>query len=190
MAEGSQFLASLSKEDRSALERRLLERQSGKCFICDEAIDLVLLHGQLDIDHIDPQADQGADEENNFALTHSTCNRRKGASDLRVARRMAEFDCLQEEAQGRGERGAHLGHLLARYGGGKAQLRLKRSPGRVEYVLSAVGRTEIRAAPLYRDSLSGMDYFFAVFPLDYLHHDDRINPRSIGSNIRGSSRSS
>jgi hypothetical protein len=30
-----------------------------------------------------------------------------------------------------------------------------------------------------------MRTFFAEFPLEYLHHDDRINPRSIGSNIRG-----
>jgi hypothetical protein len=30
-----------------------------------------------------------------------------------------------------------------------------------------------------------MSYFFTVLPLRYVHHDDRINPRSIGSNIRG-----
>ena len=39
--------------------------------------------------------------------------------------------------------------------------------------------------PLLDDKLSGMESFFASVPLQYLHHDDRINPRSIGSNIRG-----
>jgi len=33
--------------------------------------------------------------------------------------------------------------------------------------------------------MSGMHSFFATIPLEYLHHDDRINPRSIGPNIRG-----
>lgn len=106
MADRSPTLAALDKEGRDALERRLLERQTGKCFICDETIDLVLHDGQLDVDHIVPLNDQGPDEENNFALVHAACNRSKGASDLRVARRMAEFDRLQSEAQRRGERGA------------------------------------------------------------------------------------
>ena len=92
MAEHSPKLASLSKEERADLERALLKRQSGKCFICDDTIDVVLHKDQLDIDHIVPLAEDGVDDVNNFALTHSSCNRSKGASDLRVARRMAQFE--------------------------------------------------------------------------------------------------
>jgi len=187
MAEHSDALASLSKEDRTELERSLLKQQSGKCFICDDTIDLVLHKDQVDIDHIVPLAEDGADEVNNFALTHSSCNRSKGASDLRVARRMAQFDRLQKAAEERGERGANLGHVLQRYGGARARLRLKCDATRVEFILSEVpkGGTEVHTAPLYEDGLCGMRYFFSVLPLEYLHHDDRINPRSIGSNIRG-----
>src|SRR5215468_7306784 len=99
MSEHSAFLADLSKDDRSALERRLLDRQSSRCFICDDHIDLLLHQGQLDVDHIVPVSEDGADAENNFALTHASCNRSKGASDLRVARRLAAFEKLQEAAR-------------------------------------------------------------------------------------------
>ena len=184
MATHSKYLAGL--EDRTALEGRLLERQSGKCFICDNTIDPVLHQDQLDIDHIVPLAEQGADDEHNFALTHASCNRSKGASDLRVARRMAEFEKLQQQALERddGERGATLKHVLAKYGGAKAAIRLQNSGDRIEFTLSAVGDETIQSVPLYQDPLSGMWYFFGVFPLEYIHHDDRINPRPIGRNIR------
>lgn len=185
MATHSEFLAAISRDERAKLERHLLDRQSGKCFICDQAIDLVLQQGQLDVDHIVPLAEQGPDEENNFAIVHASCNRSKGASDLRVARRMAEFDKLQQIAVDAGQRGANLGHVLAKYGGASEKLRLKRTEGRrVEFSLAAKGDSTINSVPLYHDALSGMDYFFAMFPLAYIHHDDRINPRSIGINIR------
>ena len=92
MSTSSPVLAALNNEERRALENRLLQRQSGKCFICDKVLDLVLHAGQLDVDHIEPLSRGGRDEENNFAITHLSCNRSKGASDLRVARRMAEFE--------------------------------------------------------------------------------------------------
>ena len=177
-------MAGLTLEDRTALEGRLLERQSGKCFICDDTIDPVLHQDQLDVDHIVPLAEQGADDEHNFALTHASCNRSKGASDLRVARRMAEFEKLQQQALERGERGANLGHVLAEHGGAKVAIRLQNSGGRIEFTLSAAGDETIQSVPLYQDPLSDMRYFFGVFPLEYIHHDDRINPRSIGRNIR------
>lgn len=184
MATRSPTLARLNREERAALEGKLLDRQGGDCFICEQPIDLVIHGDQLDIDHIIPLASEGPDEENNFAITHSHCNRSKEASDLRVARRMAEFGRLQSLAQKSGDRGANLGHLLKRYGGAKHSLRIKREDNLIRYAFSATGRNDIQSAHLYKDPLSNMEYFFGLFPLEYLHHDDRINPRTIGSNIR------
>lgn len=185
MSQHSEFLDRLSPGERAELEKRLSDRQSGKCFICGDAVDLILHQGQLEVDHVEPLAEGGADSENNFALVHSHCNRQKGASDLRVARRMAEFDRLQQEAQKAGERGANLGHVLARYGGAKYALRLKEEPEQISFTFGETEDHKVRSASLYKDPLSGMQYFFAELPMEYLHHDDRINPRSIGPNIRG-----
>jgi len=181
----SKYLASLTDDKRGALEKRLLDRQTGRCFICDDTIDLVLHSGQLDVDHIDPLAAKGLDAENNFALTHASCNRSKGASNLTVARRLAEFERLQVEARSAGRRGANLGDVLERHEGAKYPLRLRCEEGHAEYCLSDVERNEIRRVPLLRDTLSDARSIFTTLPLEYLHHDDRINPRSIGSNIRG-----
>ena len=180
----SQYLSGLNAEQRTQLEQKLLTRQTGKCFICDEPIDLVLHKGQLDIDHIDPLIEDGLDAENNFALTHASCNRSKGASNLAIARRLAEFERLQEKSRKEGRRGANLGDVLERHEGGKSKLPIRKEDGFVSFSFPDIGDNSIRRVPVYRDKLSGMDTFFAVFPLEYLHHDDRINPRSIGANIR------
>ncbi len=181
----SKYLSGLNTEQREQLEHRLRDRQNGRCFICDELIDLVLHKGQIDIDHIDPLIKDGLDSENNFALTHASCNRSKGASNLAVARRLAEFERLQEQAIEHGKRGANLGDVLERHGGATASLRLRRKNDQVELSFSEVGDNRVLSFPVLHDKLSGMDTFFAPVPLAYLHHDDRINPRSIGSNIRG-----
>jgi hypothetical protein len=181
----SRYLAGLDPEQRTKLEQKLLARQSGHCFICDELIDLMLHKGQLDIDHIDPLIEQGLDSENNFAITHSSCNRSKGAANLEIARRLAEFERLQNQAHQAGRRGANLGDVLARHNGAKALIRIRREGGYVEFSLPEVGDNKIHKVPIFRDKLSGMDSFFTALPLEYLHHDDRINPRSIGANIRG-----
>jgi len=185
VARHSPFLDALGPAERTDLEKRLHDRQSSKCFICDESIDLVLHHGQLEVDHIEPLAEGGADSENNFALVHTHCNRQKGAADLRVARRMAEFDRLQDDAKHAGERGANLGRVLSRYGGAKFSLRLKEEQDQIRFVLDRLDDSSVQSTELYKDPLSGMRYFFALLPMEYLHHDDRINPRSIGPNIRG-----
>ena len=75
MAVHSLFLSKLKTEQRRELEDRLHALRSGKCFICEQPIDLDLQRDDLEIDHIVPVAREGKDEENNFALTHAQCNR-------------------------------------------------------------------------------------------------------------------
>ena len=55
----------------------------------------------------------------------------------------------------------------------------------VHYTLSGIGDSTINRSPLFMDSKSKMRYFFGVFPVEYLHHDDRINPRTIGGSLKG-----
>ena len=175
---------SITPEQRAKLEPILLNRQSGKCYICDEPVDLELQQDSLEIDHIDPFSQDGPDAANNYALTHQSCNRSKAASDIRVARRLAEMEKLHQQAKAEGARGANLHHVLTKYGGGKARLRIRRESDRVEFSFSETDDPRVQSVPLYRDKLSGAEYFFAVAPLEYLHHDDRINPRDIGTNVR------
>ena len=181
----SNYLSSLTDEKLADLRQRLLARQNQRCFICEDEIDLQLHGDSVDIDHIDPLAADGLDAENNFALTHSKCNRSKGASNLEVAQRMSKFERLQNEARNNGRRGANLGDVLTTYGGSTEELRLRQESNLVKFTLSAAGDDTVRVAPTCADRLSGMSSFFAELPIEYLHHDDKINPRTIGSNLRG-----
>lgn len=180
------FLAKLKPNERNELEQRLCSRQQGVCFICEEPIDFDLHRGALEIDHIIPIANQGKDEENNFAVTHEPCNRQKSSSDLRVARVLARFATIERAAnEETGGQGANLGHILKAYGGAKYPLRMIIKDNSIRFSISGKDGAPITTLPLWTDSLSNMSYCFVLLPIEYLHHDSRINPRSIGVNLRG-----
>jgi hypothetical protein len=186
MAVHSLFLSKLKPEQRRDLEDRLYARQNGICFICEDPIDLDLQRKDLEIDHIVPIAIEGKDEENNFALTHEPCNRRKSSSDLRVARVLCRFSRIEQMASAEpGQQGANLGHVLNAYGGSKDSLRMMVEKDTVRFSIPGESGSPVTTLPLWHDPLSRMNYCFAKLPLTYLHHDSRINPRSIGVNIRG-----
>jgi HNH endonuclease len=186
MAVHSLFLSKLRPDQRRELEDRLYARQNGVCFICEDPVDLELQRNDLEIDHIVPIAIEGKDEENNFALTHEPCNRRKSSSDLRVARVLSRFSRIEQMASAEpGQQGANLGHVLTAYGGSKHKLRMIVEKDTVRFSIAGDGGAPVTTLPLWRDPLSRMSYCFAELPLAYLHHDSRINPRSIGVNIRG-----
>lgn len=166
------------------LTQRLYESQKGVCFICEKPID-IQLH-EYEIDHIIPRAEGGKDDDFNKALVHRTCNRQKLDSDLRVARCMAKYEDIKNRYAQEGPNRPNLGDFLKEFGGAKYDLRMRVNLNKnvVEYTLAEI-ENSIRETPLYKDKLSNLDYFFIELPIEYIHHDDRINPRAVGSRIRG-----
>jgi hypothetical protein len=181
---GSLYLSGLSVEQRAELERRLWESQKGICFICEREIDLELHQNAIDVDHVEPLKTGGKDDPSNFALTHSSCNRSKQASDLRVARVLARFNAIREECA-KLNRGPNLNDVFQKYGGAKHELSVRIDSNAVKFSLPELGNNEVFRSPLYTDELSGLTYFFAKIPIAYLFHDDRINPRAIGGSLAG-----
>jgi hypothetical protein len=178
---GSLYLNQLSREAYQQLIETLHNSQHGNCFICGDTIDASLHADAIDIDHIEPLKAGGKDDPSNLALTHSHCNRSKQASDLRIARVLARFERIQAECMSDPGR-PNLSDVFAIEGGSRFDLPMRVEDHAVAYSLPDVGDHAIRPVPLSHDPLSGMDYFFAVLPVSYLFHDDRINPRAIAAN--------
>ena len=184
MATHSKALAALTAEARAQLEAKLHKAQSGKCFLSGEVIDLKLHRGQLDIDHIRALGTGGADEESNFGLTFSTYNRSKQAAGLEVARGLIRIQKLREHLNDK-ERGVHLGHVLVdQLGHAPRPFNFRLEGNEVVYTYGGTD-TAVRRSSLYTDHLSSAQYVFLVAPLDVLDHDQAINPRPIGPNLRG-----
>lgn len=177
------YLGRLNHDERKALDRHLWEIQKGKCFITGDDIDLQLHEGQLDIDHIIPLTNGGKDDETNFALTFSYANRSKQAADLNLARINWKFKQQVEELQRNENRNPNLTDVLQQYGGAKFKLKYYINDNTVCFSYSEINRVEIIRLPVYTDTLSKERYFFTLLPIQYVFHDDKINPRSIGANV-------
>ncbi len=177
------FLGRLNNDERKELVNRLWTIQKGKCFITGKDIDLQLHEGQLDIDHIVPLTNGGKDDESNFALTFSYANRSKQAADLNLARINWQFKTLCDELQHSDNRNPNLTDVLNLYGGAKHKLKFYIHGDKVRFSYAEIGKVEVIELPVYTDTLSNEQYFFTLLPIQYVFHDDKINPRSIGSNV-------
>ncbi len=178
----SLYLSRLNTAERAELLTKLHSIQNGKCFICEKDIDLKIHKDTIDIDHIVPIKMNGPDNASNFGLTHSSCNRSKQAADLNVARILARFESLKTKLATE-NRGPNLDDILRLNNGSRFPISFKINGNKISYSFSEIGDNSIITQDIYKDELSGFDYFFALLPIEFVHHDDKINPRSIGSNI-------
>ena len=177
------YLNKLSKEERRNLIEELYNIQSGKCFITQDDIDLDRHYDLLDVDHVIPTKLGGKDDKSNFALTFSSANRSKQASDLNLARRIYSFLKIQEKIKTEEDRSSNLDDILKINQGGLHELKFKVENDNIKYSLADIADTNVISLPVYEDKLSKQKYFFTNLPIEYLHHDNIINPRPIGSNI-------
>jgi hypothetical protein len=179
----SNYLGRLSSTEREKLINDLWNIQKGKCFITEDTIDKILHKDILDVDHVIPSKLGGKDDPSNFALTFSSANRSKQASDLKLARILHRFKKIQDDLKISEDRSPNLNDILRTKQGSKHHLTFKKENDTILYSLAQIGNNSIIKAPIYKDKLSGLEYFFAVLPIEFVFHDDKLNPRSIGSNI-------
>ena len=176
----SKYLDSLSADEYDALTKKLWVIQNHKCFICEEEIDLDL--HTTNIDHIRPLVNNGKDEESNFALTHESCNKSKQDADLEIAKRLALLSKIIRDAESKKETPS-LQHVLGACGGSKYDFSYKIEDNTLKYTFEDNGDNKIRETEIFTDKLSGEQSAFIQVPIEYLYHDEIINPRGINSSI-------
>ncbi|WP_449436536.1 HNH endonuclease domain-containing protein [Pedobacter steynii] len=163
------YLNKLSIEDRKSLLGELHTIQNGKCFITGEPIDLIIHKNALDVDHVIPTKMGGKDEKSNFALTFSSANRAKQASDLNLARIIHSFIKVQENLKKTEDRSPNLDDVLKLNDGAKYPLVFDATSNKVRYSFSEIDEHSIIEQDVYTDKLSGLKYFFTSLPIEYIH---------------------
>lgn len=177
----SQFLNKLTSADYVALKKELHQIQNGKCFICGEDIDLDLQ--ETNIDHIVPLAGKGKDDKSNFALTHESCNKSKQDANLEIARVLAKLKRIQNNVQSNENRSASLKDVLIEEKGSLFEFKYKIENNEIVYVFDEINDVKIYHAPIFTDKLSNEKTCFIDVPIEYLYHDEIINPRGINNSI-------
>ena len=184
---GSKYLSSLSDEQYQKLTNKLYRIQSGQCFICQKKIDLKLQ--STNIDHIISLKTRGKDSEDNFALAHESCNESKLDANLNIARILHLLKEIRDKVFTDSGRAASLKHVLATLGGSEYNFKYQIKDGQVEYSFSEIGENDIKSSRVYEDKLTNKQdkkterTFFAEVPIEYLYHDEIINPRGINTSI-------
>ena len=177
----SKYLSSLSKDDYSELTKKLWNIQNHQCFICEEGIDLDL--NTTNIDHIVPLANKGKDAEVNFAVTHESCNKSKQDANLKIAKILQKLSKIQNLVHTKTSKSASLKDILKNYNGSKHEFKYKIENMELKYSFSDTGDNNTYQAQIYTDDLSKEQTCFLEVPLEYLFHDEIINPRGINNSI-------
>ena len=177
----SKYISALSKQEKNGLTKKLWNMQGKQCFICEEKIDLDL--NETNIDHIVPLANKGKDIEDNFAVTHESCNKSKQDANLRIAKIIQKLNKIQKQVQSENNKSASLKDVLKEYGGSKFEFKNKIEDNNLNFSFTDIGDNIVQKTQIFTDNLSKEKSCFIEVPIEYLFHDEIINPRGINNSI-------
>jgi hypothetical protein len=160
----------MSEVEKKNLTQRLWELQGKICFLCEKEINLQA--NEVEVDHIIPLADNGPDEEANWALMHAECNNKKRAQNLQLAKAKMRFDKIKEQYGG----AVTTTQILEEFKGSKEEVFAKIENNEIKLRFS----NEDHIFPLFTDpSINSYKCFFGLLPIEILYHDSELNPRKI-----------
>jgi hypothetical protein len=183
-------LENLSKQERETLIERLKKAQTNKindkeeciCYVCRKTINFQV--HKTDIDHIVALTLGGLDEEANWGLTHDTCNRSKGARDLRLQRILYEFrehvQNYTEETAASNTRNFTLSEALEKLKPERQEVGIILQRDHIQISWNENDQPKSESYTLMEEPCNPpAKSFVARIPFVCLHHDKEINPRSI-----------
>ena len=177
----SKYLSGLSKDEYVNLTKKLCDIQSHQCFICEDEINLDL--HTTNIDHIVPLANKGKDSEDNFAVTHESCNKSKQDANLKIAKILQKLSKIQKSVHSESSKSASLKDILKNYDGSKYDFKYTIDNDELSYSFSDIGDNKTYKTQVFIDNISGEKTCFIEVPLEFLYHDEIINPRGINNSI-------
>jgi len=179
--EQTSAISLLRGEARQEIVNRLFAAQNSLCYICSKIINLQVQ--ATDIDHIIALTHGGPDNESNWGLAHSACNRSKGARDLRLQRILYQFASHVDKHTNPGNGGTGnftLHEALQELAPKRQQVGWRLCDGQIQVSWNEDGKPVTECYPLLKeDSRPEAHSFVAMLPFSCLHHDSDVNPRSI-----------
>ena len=104
----------------------------------------------------------------------------RNEAQLKCAEEALESIKLEEQSKS-GHRVITLADVLQRYGGAQCDFAWEYSEDKrfIHYEIDG----ESRCSEVFEDALSGERSVFLVLPIEYIHHDELINPRPVNLNL-------
>jgi len=160
----------MSEVEKKNLIQRIWELQGKICFLCEKEINLQA--DNVELDHIIPLADNGPDEEANWALMHAECNNKKRAQNLQLAKAKMRFDKIKEKYGG----AVTTAQFLEEFKGSKEEVFAKIEKNEIKI---RFGNEDRMFSILTDPSNDSYKSFFGLLPIEILYHDSELNPRKI-----------